>query len=319
MPKRCFVIMPFSATTDKHTENYWSSYFANFIKPAMERFGYSCRRSSAQPSNIIKDILNELLDVDLVVAVLTDFNANVWYELGIRHAYRCGTIMIIEDGQQLPFDISQYGVIKYEDTISGASNFEQELRAFVERIEECQPVDSPAIEFVGAPTKSEYRQRVQDVEKLYATKLERIVELLQGLAKDRLKPEEPRKERPKLQRRRVLWVDDHPENNQALIDLYTELGVHFEIALSTAHALYILASYEYDLVISDMGRGDEADAGVRMIREINRQFGIRPPILIFSSTEATARFGKSAEKEGALLVTDSARALLLKMSEVLGL
>ncbi|MCK4810876.1 MAG: hypothetical protein KAS74_01260 [Methanosarcinales archaeon] len=150
MTKCCFVIMPFSETTCDHTASYWENFFFEFVKPSIEKFGYSCSRSEPQPSNIVKDFLKELIDADLVLAVLTDFNINVWYELGIRHALRNGTIMVIEERQELPFDISQYGVIKYTDAIAGASVFEVKLQSFIQKIEADQPVDSPVFEFLGS-------------------------------------------------------------------------------------------------------------------------------------------------------------------------
>lgn len=319
MAKRCFVIMPFSATTEKHTASYWNNFFFKFVKPSIEKLGYSCTRSKAQPSNIIKDILKELLDADLVLAVLTDFNANVWYELGIRHALRKGTIMMIEEGQKLPFDISQYGVIKYEDTIAGASDFEEKLRSFIQKIEIDQPADSPAIDFLGAQIRDDYQQRIEDMETSYRSKLDKIVQLLQDLQKDQVITEAPREKKPKLVKRKVLWVDDYPSNNEAIIDLYRQQGVEFDLALNTSQALDYLSNGEYDLIISDIGRGSEPDAGIRMIREINRHFGNPPPILIFSSYDALKRFGKRAKKEGASFVTASTRDLVLKMTEMLNL
>jgi hypothetical protein len=56
-----------------------------------------------------------------------------------------------------------------------------------------------------------------------------------------------------------------------------------------------------------------------MIREINRRFGSPPPILIFSSVQAVEKFGNNAKNEGALLVTASARDLVLKMTEMLNI
>jgi hypothetical protein len=150
MAKHCFVIMPFSHTTDEHSEDYWPQFFCNFIKPTVGNLGYSCSRSQARPSNIIKDISKELFEADLVLAVLTDCKPNVWYELGIRHALRRGTIMIIEEGKNLPFDINQYGVIKYKDTILGRSEFEGLLQLFVRNIETQQPADSPVADFFSS-------------------------------------------------------------------------------------------------------------------------------------------------------------------------
>jgi len=102
--KDCFVIMPFSRTGDKHTSEYWTSFFFDFIKPAVEKLGYTCKRSTAQPGNIMKAIVNELVTSDVVLAVLTDYNPNVLYELGTRHSLKHGTIMMLENGQGIPSD-----------------------------------------------------------------------------------------------------------------------------------------------------------------------------------------------------------------------
>jgi hypothetical protein len=63
--------------------------------------------------NIIKAIVNELYYSHIVLAVLTDYNPNVLYELGTRHSLKRGTIMMLQKGQKIPFDIAQYGVIYY--------------------------------------------------------------------------------------------------------------------------------------------------------------------------------------------------------------
>jgi CheY-like chemotaxis protein len=227
--------------------------------------------------------------------------------------------MVIEEGQKLPFDISQYGVVKYKDTISGASDFEEELRRFVQKIDVGNPKDSPAIEFLGPQVGNDYQQRIKDLEASYHSKLDKIVKLLQDFQKKRPVTEKLRKKKPKPVERRVLWVDDYPSNNEAIIDLYSQQGVEFDLAINTTQALDFLAKEEYDLVISDIGRGSEPDAGVRMIREINRHFSSPPPVLIFASIKAVERFGKSARTEGASLVTSSPRQLMLQVTKILNL
>jgi hypothetical protein len=147
--KYCFVIMPFSETgakRAKHTTAYWDNFFFGFIKPAAERLGYTCKRSSAQPGNIMKAIVNELVTSDVVLAVLTDYNPNVLYELGTRHSLKHGTIMMLESGQDIPFDIKQYGVIYYDDKASGVPKFEENLRNAIQKIESNGP-DSPVLDF----------------------------------------------------------------------------------------------------------------------------------------------------------------------------
>ncbi len=143
--KYCFVIMPFLKTKGKHTDKYWDAFFSDFIKPAVENLGYTCKRSSAQPGNIMKAIVNDLVNSDLVLAVLTDYNPNVLYELGTRHSLKHGTIMMLQRGQNIPFDIAQYGVLFYQKA-AGVPKFQENLRIFIEKIESGGP-DSPILDF----------------------------------------------------------------------------------------------------------------------------------------------------------------------------
>ena len=57
--------------------------------------------------------MNDLVCSHLVIAVLTDFNPNVWYELGVRHSHRSGTIMLCEKDQiqTLPADLKNQGIL----------------------------------------------------------------------------------------------------------------------------------------------------------------------------------------------------------------
>jgi CheY-like chemotaxis protein len=277
MPKDCFVIMPFSATSEIHTSLYWDQFFSNFIKPSIEKFGYSCSRSTAKPSNIIKDIIYNLGNTDLVIAVLTDLNPNVWYELGNRHALKKGTVMMIENGQELPFDISSYGVIKYDDKITGNADFENKLRDFIQRIETEKQADSPALDFLN-------KQDSRDLKK-----------------------------KDVFHNKRILWVDDIPSNNEDIVGCFRQNGVKFDIALSTEQALNYLTKESYDIVISDIGRGKEYDAGIRMIREIRRRFGHPGNIWIFSSEGAINHYGNRLIREGAVFITNDARKLMIRM------
>lgn len=316
MKKRCFVIMPFSETTGKHDEAYWTNFFTKFIKVSVEKVGYACSRSKAQPANIIKDVLTELLNADLVLSVLTDYNENVWYELGIRHALRRGTIMIIEEGQKLPFDISQYGVIHYEDSISGASDFEKQLYSYIMRIQNSQDADSPAFEFLEKMTEKDYNQQLQDVEIGYKTKVEKIANLVQKIQNEE-RPEKELSISEKSINRQVLWVDDCPSNNEAIMEIYRVQGVEFDIASSTTQAIDLLNQKTYDLIISDLNRGSEADAGIRMLREIKRYMSAPPPILVFENIHAIGKREMIARREGAVIVTASVRTLFMKITEIL--
>ena len=163
--------MPFSETSEKHSEDYWTNFFSEFLKPEVENLGYKCERSKALPANIINNIIKQLNEADVVIAVLTDFNANVWYELGIRHSLKKGTIMIIESGQKPPFDIASYGYIKYVDKIEAVAAFKDELKSFIEKIESNTHVDNPVQDFI-------YKENLY----INRTSLAKANELLDGIS-----------------------------------------------------------------------------------------------------------------------------------------
>ena len=114
MPRDCFVIMPFSATASC-TEDEWTQIFEQVLKPAVESAGldYVCRRSVATRGNIIGAIVQDLNDSYVVLADVTDKNANVFYELGVRHAIKDRSILIAQKREDIPFDLQAYAYHVY--------------------------------------------------------------------------------------------------------------------------------------------------------------------------------------------------------------
>ncbi len=110
----CFVIMPFSKT-QTCTEAEWTAVFTDVIKPAVENagLGYECRRSAATRGNIVAAILRDLNDANVVIADLTDHNASVFYELGVRHALKNRTILLAQRKDDIPFDLQAYAYHVY--------------------------------------------------------------------------------------------------------------------------------------------------------------------------------------------------------------
>ena len=112
--KACFVIMPFSETTPEHTEVYWTTHFTNFLKLLIEENpSLEARRSQALRGDILKEIITEIIVAPIVVADLTDRNANVLWELGVRQSFKHGTVTIAQSGETLPFDLSSKGTLFY--------------------------------------------------------------------------------------------------------------------------------------------------------------------------------------------------------------
>lgn len=154
-PKRkCFVIMPFSKTKSCRAED-WTEIYANVIKPAVEGagFNYECRRSDGLAGNIIEDILDQLNRADLVIADLTDRNPNVFYELGVRHALRRGTILITQKVGHVPFDLRPYAIQEYRwKTKREKEELAVRLREVIRTLEfNPERGASPVLKYLGKP------------------------------------------------------------------------------------------------------------------------------------------------------------------------
>lgn len=117
--------------------------------------------------------------------------------------------------------------------------------------------------------------------------------------------------------KKVLWVDDNPANNDALIDRYRPRRIGFDLALSTKQALDFLAQGDYALIISDIGRGTDWEAGIHMIPEIRNRFPKAPPIIICTNRKAVEAHGEKAKNLGASLVTTSPEEVMHWLDNIL--
>ena len=80
------------------------------------------------PGIILRDIAQGIVDAKVVIAEVTPPNQNVYYELGYAHALNKPTIILAERSKELPFDISGYRVLFYDNTIAGKKQVEEGLR-----------------------------------------------------------------------------------------------------------------------------------------------------------------------------------------------
>src|SRR5262249_49118073 len=108
---------------------------------------------------------------------------------------------------------------------------------------------------------------------------------------------------------RVLWVDDHPENNALIVDVLAGAGWKVEQVLDTDQAFGRLRSRHYSAVITDMGRGSRETAGLELLVGM-RARSIRVPTIVYTSTTASSRHGQAARDLGAVDVTSGGISLL---------
>lgn len=107
--KMCFVLMPFS----KNFKNQWELAF----KPAIKDAGLRPWRGDEKTlgTNIImRDVTRSISEAELIIADLTGKNPNVMYELGLAHAAKKPVIMLIQNEEDVPFDIMHIRYLKYD-------------------------------------------------------------------------------------------------------------------------------------------------------------------------------------------------------------
>ena len=79
----------------------------------------------------------------------------------------------------------------------------------------------------------------------------------------------------------ILWVDDHPSNNALEVEDLRRRRVAVHLTESTGDALKLLGINRYKLVVSDLGRGEDRLAGLRMTAAM-KQRGMTVPVIIYT-------------------------------------
>jgi hypothetical protein len=108
--QRAFVIRPFGKKKDRAgREIDFEQISAVLIEPALRAAGLGGGTSGEviEAGNIREDMFGLILEADVVVCDMTIHNANVFYELGIRHALRKKRSVLIRGAptvDHVPFD-----------------------------------------------------------------------------------------------------------------------------------------------------------------------------------------------------------------------
>jgi tetratricopeptide (TPR) repeat protein len=124
MPARpiCFMIMPYGTKPTLQKPESPAPAKVNFdrlweaaIRPTLDALGYDPVRADQDlGALIIQQMIERLAISDLVVADVSIANANVYYEVGIRHAAKPrGCVMVAADWAQPLFDINQMRQVRY--------------------------------------------------------------------------------------------------------------------------------------------------------------------------------------------------------------
>lgn len=152
----CFILMPFGKKTDTTGRTVdFDAVYADLIAPAVREAGMEPLRADEEKTGgiIHKPMFERLILCEYAVADLTAANANVFYELGVRHATRPhATVLLFAEGSgQLPFDVAQLRAIPYALGADGRpAGIERDSALLAERLAEARTPakDSPLYQLI---------------------------------------------------------------------------------------------------------------------------------------------------------------------------
>ncbi|MEI7870192.1 MAG: hypothetical protein WCI11_20090 [Candidatus Methylumidiphilus sp.] len=119
---KAFVAMQFSEP--------YNDVYRDAVEPLVKEIGFEPLRVDDVygPRIVINDIINNLSESSIVLAEISEKNANVYYELGLAHAFGKPTLLMATKGTSLPFDVGAHRCIFYENTIAGRCKLQASLK-----------------------------------------------------------------------------------------------------------------------------------------------------------------------------------------------
>ena len=170
----CFVVMGFGIKTDYQSGRKLDldKSYQNLIKPAVLAAGLQCIRADEIVHAGIIDVpmYEQLLTADVVVADVSTMNPNAFYELGVRHALRPFTTIIVSESElKFPFDVGHSAIRKYkhlgEDIgFSEAQRFQLELSSAIRQIVSQPKDDSPVYTFLRLNPPSRIQEQIAAIQ-----------------------------------------------------------------------------------------------------------------------------------------------------------
>jgi hypothetical protein len=117
----------------------FNTIYRDVIQPVADESNFCVTRVDevAGPGLILEDIRRQIEEAHVIIAEVSTRNPNVFYELGYAHALRKPAVLLAQRLQEppLPFDISGYRAILYDDTIAGKKIVQTKLHEHLSAIQ----------------------------------------------------------------------------------------------------------------------------------------------------------------------------------------
>lgn len=118
------------------------------VAPVAEKFGMSVHRADRDPTpgQVTTQIVRALLEARIVIADLTGRNPNVYYELGVAHAFQRPVAILVDKAASLSFDTQNEKVVEIGDSGTVGVNQAREASARLAEVFEVVLAEDYAVE-----------------------------------------------------------------------------------------------------------------------------------------------------------------------------
>ncbi len=122
----CFVLMSFKEP--------YNEIYNKIIKPTVEKEGFRCVKSDDifSTSAVIEDIWENINKASLIIAEISDNNANVMYELGICHTIGKNVMMITQNPESIPFNFRHIRTYSYKNEIASSEELKKNISSMIQ-------------------------------------------------------------------------------------------------------------------------------------------------------------------------------------------
>ena len=162
----CFVLMPFGSRADATGLIIdFDGLYRDLIAPAIRTAGLEPLRAEQGSSGdvIDKPLFERLLLCDFAVADVTTANASVFYVLGVRHATRPHTTVVLCAEGRLPFDVAPLHALCYRLDAGGKLAEPEVERKLVARIEAAREADIPLFQLIDGSVSPDVAHAKTDI------------------------------------------------------------------------------------------------------------------------------------------------------------
>lgn len=126
-----FVVMPFDPQFD--------DLYKLGIKSVLEADSFRCERVDEQDfftEDVLQRIIGQIKESNIIIAIMTNRSANVFYEVGFAHALEKTTILLTSKDTDIPFNLKHHPHIIYNSIIDLKEKLDKKVKSAVKFFED---------------------------------------------------------------------------------------------------------------------------------------------------------------------------------------